>query len=135
MSIEELGNIGEFGALNRAIAGSPGLSTLFGNALEDFESQSADDKARMSQLFFVCFHNFENMYYQYRKGYMEDDVWMGWKRLMLTYHARPGFQTWWSVRSDVFSSSFVDFLRAEKPDKPIASYFELTQGIRTPDQA
>jgi hypothetical protein len=85
--------VSEFGAFNRSMAGTPGLSTLFGDALEDFESLSTDDKARMSQLFFVCFHNFENMYYQYRKGYLEDDVWLGWKRLMLTHHSRPGFQT------------------------------------------
>ena len=127
--------VSEFGALNRALAGTPGLSVLFVNALEDFESLSADDKARMSQLFFVCFHNFENMYYQYRKGYLEDDVWTGWKRLMLTYHSRPGFQTWWTLRSDVFSSTFAEFLRTEKQDKPVASYYELTQGIHPPKQA
>ena len=127
--------VSEFGALNRAIAGTPGLSTMFGSALEDFQSLSADDKSRMSQLFFACFHNFENMYYQYRKGYLEDDVWMGWKRLMLTYYSRPGFQIWWAVRSDVFSSTFAEFLRTEKLDKPIASYYELSHGIRTPKQA
>jgi hypothetical protein len=127
--------VSEFGALNRALAGTSGLSVLFVNALEDFESLSAEDKARMSQLFFVCFHNFENMYYQYRKGYLEDDVWTGWKRLMLTYHSRPGFQTWWALRSDVFSSTFAEFLRTEKQDKPVASYYDLTQGIRPPKQA
>lgn len=127
--------VSEFGALNRSLAGTPGLSMLFVNALEDFEILSADDKARMSQLFFVCFHDFENMYYQYRKGYLEDDVWQGWKRLMLAYHSRPGFQTWWAIRSDVFSSSFVEFLRTEKPDKLIATYYELAQGIRPPKQA
>jgi hypothetical protein len=124
--------VSDFGALNRAMAATPELSSLFVNAMEDFEPLSADEKARMSQLFFVCFHNFENMYYQYRKGYLEDDVWLGWKRLMLTYHSRPGFQSWWSRRSDVFSGSFVDFLRSEKLDKPVASYFDLTRPTRSP---
>jgi hypothetical protein len=67
------------------------------------------------------------MYYQNHKGYLENEVWEGWKRLMLSYHSRPGFQSWWALRSEVFSKSFVDFLSSEKLDKPIASYFDVTQ--------
>ena len=33
------------------------------------------------------------------------------------------------------SSSFAEFLRSEKLDKPIASYYEITQGIHPPMQA
>ena len=82
---------------------------------------------KTAQLFFATFHYFENMYYQYRKGYLEEDVWRGWKRLMLTYYARPGFQTWWSIRRDVFSDSFGEFLETSEPDKHIASYSDVTQ--------
>jgi len=118
--------VAEFGALNRTMATTPDLSMLFIRGMEDFEALSADEKARCSQLFFVCFHNFENMYYQYKKGYLEDDVWLGWRRIMLAYHARPGFQVWWSLRADVFSQSFVDFLRTEEPDTAVASYYDVT---------
>jgi hypothetical protein len=119
--------VSEFSALNHAMAGTPDLSMLFVDAMENFAALKTDEKARMSQIFFVLFRNFENMYYQYSKGYLDDDVWMGWKRLMLTYHARPGFQTWWAVRSDTFSPLFVEFLRSEKIDKAIASYHDITQ--------
>jgi len=118
--------VSEFGALNRAMASTPGLSMLFIRGMEDFSLLSADEKARCSQLFFVCFHNFENMFYQYRKGYLEDDVWLCWKRIMLAYYLRPGFQAWWTLRADVFSKSFVDFLRTEKLDVPVASYYDVT---------
>jgi hypothetical protein len=119
--------VSDFSALNQSIASTPELSLLFVRAQENFESLSPDEKARASQLFFMAFRNFENMYYQQRKGYLEDELWIGWKRLMLTYHARPGFQTWWSIRSDVFSQTFVEFLRTEKIDKPISTYYEMTQ--------
>ena len=115
--------VAEFAALNRAMSVTPNLSALFAGALEDFDSLDPNDRATISQLFFVVFHNFENMYYQYRKGYLEDDVWIGWKRLMLTYHSRPGFQSWWKMRSDVYSPSFVEFLATEQLDRPVASYF------------
>lgn len=119
--------VSDFGALNRAMASEPELSILFVNAMEDFDSLSAVEKARVSQLYFAVFHYFENMYYQYQKGYLESEVWQGWERLMLTYHSRPGFQSWWILRHDVFSKSFVDFLRTTKLDKPVASYYEITQ--------
>ncbi|MBT3834307.1 MAG: hypothetical protein HOB98_04290 [Gammaproteobacteria bacterium] len=118
--------VSEFGALNRSMASTPGLSRLFASALEDFDSLDSEEKARISQLFFVCFHNFENMYYQYKKGYLEDEVWTGWKRLMLSYHARPGFQAWWEIRRDVYSASFVKFLSSETLDVQMTSYFEMT---------
>lgn len=123
--------VSDFGALNRAVASTPELAMLFVNAMEDYGSLSASEKARVSQLYFAVFHYFENMYYQYQKGYLESEVWEGWKRLMLTYHSRPGFQAWWVLRRDVFSKSFVDFLSVEKLDKPVASYYDVIQ--ETPD--
>ena len=119
--------VSDFSALNQSMTETPELSLLFVNALEDFSSLSADEKAKVSQLFFMCFRNFENMYYQNRKGYLEEELWIGWKRLMLTYFARPGFQSWWTHRADVYSRPFAEFLRTEKIDKPIRTYYDITQ--------
>lgn len=119
--------VSDFGSLNRTMSSSANLSYLYVQAMEDFTKLDADEKARISQLFFATFHYFENMYYQYQKGYLEEDVWRGWKRLMLTYYSRPGFQTWWSARRDVFSNSFGEFLETSKPDKLVPSYDDVTQ--------
>lgn len=119
--------VSDFSALNRAIADSPDLSLLYVQAMEDFGSLDPGEKARMSQVFYMTFRNFENMFYQHQKGYLDEDVWIGWKRLMLNYHARPGFQSWWAVRSDTYNPQFVEFLRNEKIDKPIASYRDITE--------
>lgn len=119
--------VSDFGAINRTMASTPDLSILFVEAMEDFQSLSAVDKARISQLYFAVFHFFENMYYQNQKGYLENEVWTGWKRLMLSYHSRPGFQQWWSLRRNVFSDSFVRFLQVEVLDTTIPSYFDVTQ--------
>lgn len=118
--------VSDFGALNVSMASTPALSLLFVNAQENFDSLTADEKARVSQLFFMAFRNFENMFYQHQKGYLEEELWVGWKRLMLAYYGRPGFQSWWSKREDVFSRSFADFLRSEKLDIPIKTYHEIT---------
>jgi hypothetical protein len=116
----------DFGDMNQMMAGGPDLSYLYVQALENFEILKPDEKARISQVFFMTFRYFENMFYQHRKGYLEEEVWAGWKRLILTYFARDGFQTWWSVRRDVFSEPFAHFLETETLDRPIASYADVT---------
>ena len=119
--------VSDFGSLNQAMFSNADLSYLYVKAMENFVDLEPDEKARASQAFFVTFHYFENMYYQYRKGYSEEDVWRGWKRLMLTYYARPGFQTWWSIRRVVYSESFGDFLESSELDIEVASYDDVTQ--------
>jgi DNA-binding CsgD family transcriptional regulator len=49
----------------------------------------------------------------------------------------PGFQVWWSMRSDVFNKHFVEFLHAERPDTPIASYYDVAvrKRVETPEQS
>lgn len=118
--------VSDFGALNNTMASTPELSHLFVRAMEDYHQLSPDEKARISQLFFQCFRFFENMFYQQRKGYLDDEVWIGWKRLMLTYYARPGFLTWWEHRRDVFSEPFAIFLETEKLDRKIATYHAIS---------
>ena len=118
--------VSDFGALNNTMASTPELSHLFVQAMENYHQLSPDQKARISQLFFQCFHYFENMFYQNQKGYLDEEVWTGWKRLMLTYYSRPGFKTWWEHRRDVYSESFAVFLETEKLDRKVASYFEVS---------
>jgi len=118
--------VSDFGALNNTMASTPELSHMFVEAMEDYVQLTPDQKARISQIFFQCFRFFENMFYQYKKGYLDEEVWTGWKRLMLTYYSRPGFQTWWAHRKAVFSEPFVVFLETEKVDRNVATYHEIS---------
>ena len=119
--------VSDFGTLTNTVAASPELAELLVRGQEDFASLTAGEKARISQLFFGCFHYFENMYYQHKNGYLDDDVWMGWKRLMLTYYQRPGYRAWWQFRRSVFSDSFATFIESEQPDIAVASYYDVTR--------
>jgi hypothetical protein len=119
--------VSDFGHMNQSLASDPELTLLYIQALEDFDRLNSTEKARISQVFFMTFRYFENMYYQHRKGYLDDEVWIGWKRLVLTYFASPGFQAWWMLRRDVFSEPFVRFLETTESDRPLTSYSELTR--------
>ncbi len=100
--------------------------------MEDFGALQPAEKARVSQIFYMTFRYFENMYYQHQKGYLEEEVWLGWKRLMLVYGSQEGFQTWWRARRDVFSEPFVQFLETEELDRPIPSYADITRLVTNP---
>lgn len=117
--------VAAFGGLNQTMAGSPDLSLLYVSALEDFEALTAAERARISQLFYQTFRYFENMFYQHQRGYLEDDVWIGWNKLMITYFRRPGFQTWWALRREAFSSGFVAYLESEEAAELIPSYRDI----------
>lgn len=122
--------VSDFGQLNYTMAASPELSLLFVHALENFEDLNVEERARISQLFFSAFHNFENMFYQNSRGYLEEDVWQGWRKIMLTYFNQPGMKSWWGMRRDVFSETFATYLEGEKLDKKIPSYSQIA-GIST----
>lgn len=117
--------VSDFGRMNQSMASDPDLNFLYVKAMEDFASLSPSEKARISQTFYMTFRYFENMYYQHRKGYLEAEVWIGWKRLMLTYFGRPGFGSWWRARREVFSEPFAHFLETEKLDRPVASFADV----------
>jgi len=118
--------VSDFGTMNNNLAGNPELSHMFVEALENYHEFNDEDKARISQMFFQIFRMFENMFYQQKKGYLDQDLWVGWKRLMLTYFARPGFQTWWEHRRVVYAKPFVNFLETEKLDINVKSYKDIT---------
>jgi len=119
--------VSDFGAMNQTLATAPELAQLYVRALEEFETLDTGEKARISQLFYLTFRSFENMFYQHQKGYLDEDVWIGWEKLMVTYFRREGFQTWWAMRREVFSQSFVAFLESAEAVDSIASYYEVTQ--------
>jgi hypothetical protein len=124
--------VSDFGAVNSSVASSPELSGIFSEALERYQDLEPNDQARMSQLFYMTFRCFENIFYQHRKGYLEEELWIGWARLMVTYFRRPGFQAWWRLRRDVFSDKFAKFLESAGPGLLVASYHDVTHQARVP---
>jgi hypothetical protein len=117
--------VSDFGSLNQSIASDPELALLFANGLETFGELTEVEKARLSQYFYSIFRYFENMYYQHTRGYLDDEVWIGWQRMILTYFQRPGFQVWWEQRRLVFNPKFVEFLETTEADVEIVSYYSL----------
>ncbi len=67
--------------------------------------------ARFTQFFFICramFIGFENQYYQFRQGILDEATYLGYERSMQTQLLLfPGFRVWWQQSHAVFSPAFV----------------------------
>ena len=67
--------------------------------------------AHYTQFFFICramFLGFENQYYQFRQGILDDATYLGYERSMQTQLLLfPGFRVWWQQSHAVFSPEFV----------------------------
>ena len=67
--------------------------------------------AHFTQFFFICramFLGFENQYYQFRQGILDQATYLGYERSMQTQLLLfPGFRVWWQQSHDVFSPEFV----------------------------
>ena len=60
------------------------------------------------------FRSFENLYFQYRSGLVNEDFWAGHRENILWFFHRPGMQIWWSEKRLAFSKGFRAFLEDSK---------------------
>jgi hypothetical protein len=58
------------------------------------------------------FRRYENVFFQYQSGMIDDDFWIGHRDNLLWFYHRPGTQRWWQARRLTFSESFREFLES-----------------------
>ena len=91
------------------------MSRIWGAGLEDLSTLSAEDQAR----FFHATHQFlkalETIHFHYLNGLMDKQLWLGWQELLRHYIAAPGIAQYWSLRSELFSARFREFVNHLEP--------------------
>jgi hypothetical protein len=73
---------------------------------------------------FMIFKHYENMFLQYKAGFLDDETWAAWSTHILMYFHQRGIKTWWSERSLAFTPKFRAFLEASEPP-PMLSQVDL----------
>lgn len=80
---------------------------------------SEQERFRAGLLLTGLFRNYENFWFQYQSGVMDEDMWQGICNAMLGYYRMPYVRQWWAERSSIFSPKFAEFLdRLAEPEKP-----------------
>ena len=82
----------------------------------DVSDLNEDEYVMVTSYMTGLFRNFENFYYQYQTGAMEDHLWMGMRNSMVGYIHMPNVRAWWDQRRVIFSSQFAEFLESQEQD-------------------
>ena len=95
------------------IAQSPHLSRLVLKLFGENGDLSPEESMQAQLVFRAIFRNYENYFYQYSRGYFEEEVWDGYMRTMSEQLSIPFGQTWWKNHQKAFGSTFVEFVNRE----------------------
>jgi len=92
-------------------------SCVFRAGMEDPDSLTEDEFTQFAYLGISLFRRFENVYFQYKSGMIDEDFWIGHRDNILWFFHRPGMQRWWKDRKFAFSKSFREFLDSSRPEQ------------------
>ena len=95
---------------NRPLLNDPELAWAFQVGTEDPTKLDEKEQARFIELCFSLFRMFEDAHYQFQKGALDPDVWMGYEKLYAAYAKAPGFQAYWERRKETFRPEFQELI-------------------------
>lgn len=101
-----------------AIVGtSAELARIFRIGMMNPRELTDDEFTQFGYLGISLFRRFENIFFQYQSGSIDDDFWNGHRDNILWFFHRPGMQLWWKDRKFAFSKSFREFLDRSTPSE------------------
>ena len=69
-----------------------------------------DEFTQYSYVMLSFLRRYENVYFQWQSGLVDDDFWIGHRENLLWAYRRPGMQCVWKDRKNAFSIGFQKFL-------------------------
>jgi hypothetical protein len=99
----------QFSSFVTRIANSETLQRIWDDAQSE-KTLSPEDYRQYLWLMADCFHMSEGIFIQHQKGYVSDEVWGEFERLMLGFLQTKPTQEWWSNRNSPFSNDFFDHI-------------------------
>lgn len=102
------------GEMASIIGASKDLSRIYVNGMADPDSIDKEEYYQFSYLTVSLFRKYENIFYQWQSGMIDDDFWSGHRNNLLWFYFQPGTQRWWNERRGGFSDRFRKFLDSSK---------------------
>lgn len=91
------------------------LARIFRIGMVDPAALTEDELTQFGYLGISLFRRFENVFFQYESGMIDEDFWVGHRDNILWFFHRPGMQAWWKDRKFAFSKRFREFLDSSAP--------------------
>jgi hypothetical protein len=92
------------------------LSRIMRVGLQSPEALTEDEFTQFGYLGISLFRRFENVFFQYQSGLIDEDFWVGHRDNILWFFHRPGTQAWWKDRKFAFSRRLREFLDRSRPE-------------------
>ena len=87
-------------------------SRIYAVGMATPERLDEDEYLQFAYLGISLFRKYENAYFQYRSGMIDDEFWDGHRDNLLWFFHRPGTQRWWRERRLGFSKPFREYLES-----------------------
>lgn len=79
------------------------------------EALNEDERVQFGYLVISFLRRYENIFFQYESGLIDEDFWSGHRENLLWVFRRPGVQYLWQDRKHSFSGSFREYLDRSAP--------------------
>ncbi len=104
--------LGEMAAI---VGESKEKARIFSVGMANPRKLKKDEYLQFAYLGISLFRRYENVFFQYQSGMIDDDFWFGHRDNLLWFFHRPGTQVWWKERRLGFSKSFREYLESTSP--------------------
>ncbi len=91
------------------------LARIFRIGMVDPAGLTEDESTQFGYLGISLFRRFENVFFQYQSGMIDEDFWVGHRDNILWFFHRPGMQFCWKDMKYSFSKRFREFLDESRP--------------------
>ena len=97
------------------LGSNPQIARIYRIGLTSPDELNEDEFTQFAFLGISQFRRYENLYFQYRAGLVDEDFWSGHRENILWYFHRPGMQAWWKDKRLAYSNSFREFVESSRP--------------------
>jgi hypothetical protein len=104
------------GEMASIVGASKDLSRIYVLGMADPDTLEKEEYYQFSYLTISLFRRYENIFYQWQSGMIDEDFWNGHRNNLLWFYFQPGTQRWWGQRRGGFSVRFRSFLDSQTPD-------------------
>jgi hypothetical protein len=105
----------DWGSTAQVLTQNPKVfATGIAGAQEEYDALSNEDKFTFMTQAFIVFKHYENMFLQYKAGFLDEETWVAWSTHPLMYFHQRGIRNWWKERGIAFTPSFRAFLEASE---------------------
>src|SRR6059058_1352115 len=91
------------------------MARIWRVGLEDLSGLSVEEQARFFHATHQFLKAFETIHFHYVHGLLDRQLWHGWRELLRHYVATPGINHYWTMRPEMFSERFREFVDHLEP--------------------